>query len=243
MPALLQALDGELLGDGCLCVGKRYSNACFRLQAKARGQVLLAHAVLHSLGGDLHSFVRKSSGYRTTPTVMWQWASHRSEFLTNLWKKWYRHGRKIVPPGFTLTSTSALHWYVGDGSLHKSQAQIVFCTDNFDRLSIQRLVKQLQDRGFHPSLRHTKKGHVRIALTGACVDLFLRWIGPCPVSEMEHKWALVSRKYATKRITEEEKTTIRRLRAEGCSYRQISSYIGRNIGTVHAVVNGRQRRA
>lgn len=240
---VLGALEGELLGDGCLCIGRRYANACFRLQAKARGQVLLAHAALSALGGEPVSFVRKSSGYRATPTEMWQWVSHRSAFLTSQYQRWYVEGRKIVPHDLELTALSALHWYVGDGSLHRSQAQITLCTDNFDALSISRLKKQLELHGLQPRIRHTEKEHLRLALTGSCVDLFLAWIGPCPVPELSHKWAVVERAYSTKRLTEVEKQTIRQLRQQGNSYQQVAVRTGRNISTVHEAVNGRARRA
>lgn len=240
---VLEALEGELLGDGSLLVGRRYTNAKFQLQAKSRDQVLLAHSSMHVLGGEPVPFTRKSSGYRTTPVQMWQWASHRSQCLTEQWQRWYPQGQKIVPPDFVLTARSALHWYIGDGSLHKGQAQITLCTDSFDELSIHRLRVQLQERNLLPSVLITKKGHLRLVLSGSCVDKFLELVGPCPVPGMEYKWAVVPRKYSTKRVSVAERETMRGLRQYGYSYSWISTVTGRNISTVHEAVNGRKRRA
>jgi hypothetical protein len=239
----LQALEGELLGDGSLYIGKRYTNACFQLQAKAQGQVHLAFAALSHLGGHPHSFIRNSSGYRSTPVQMYGWRSHRSALLTEMYHEWYHAGVKAVPRDFTLTPTSALHWYIGDGSLHRAQASIVLCTDNFDELSIRHLQNELFSNGFQPTTRTTCKGHLRLALTGACVDAFLIWVGSCPIPEMVHKWSVVSRKYSTKRVSLQERRVILQLRAQNYSYSNIAKRVGRNISTVHEVVNGRVRRA
>ncbi len=239
----VDAFEGELLGDGCLCIGRRYTNACFRLQAKAEGQVLFAYDALYGLGGRPISFVRRSSGYRVTPTKMWQWVSRRSEFLTDQYRRWYLNGKKIVPADFNLTALSALHWYIGDGSLHPTQAQVVLCTDNFDDVSVRRLETQLSCRELLPKRRRTNKGHVRLALTGSCVDKFLSWIGPCPVPELSHKWLVIERKYSTKRVSDQEKTLMRYLREAGYSYQEVSARTSRNISTVHEAVNGRVRHA
>lgn len=239
----VEALEGELLGDGSLLIGKRYKNAKFQLQAKARGQVLLAHAALHVLGGEPTSFIRKSSGYRTTPTRMWQWASHRHEFLTVERQRWYPSGTKIVPPDFRLSPLAALHWFVGDGSLHPTQAKVTLCTDNFDELSVKRLCQQLVRLGFSPYLSTTSKGHQRINLSGWDCDTWFDVVGPCVVSEMAHKWSVVKRKYSTKRVSAQEKERVLFFRAQGLFYSEIARKVGRNISTVWEAVNGRNRRA
>ena len=239
----VEALEGELLGDGSLLIGKRYKNAKFQLQAKCRGQVLLAHTALHVLGGEPSSFVRKSSGYRTTPTEMWQWSSHRHEFLTAERHRWYPNGKKIVPPDFNLSPLAALHWFVGDGSLHPTQAKVTLCTDNFDELSMERLCQQLVRFGLSPYLSVTSKKHQRINLSGWDCDGWFNIIGPCVVSEMEHKWSVVKRKYSTKRVSPREKERIQFFRAQGLSYPQIAHKVGRNVSTVWEAVNGRKRRA
>jgi LAGLIDADG DNA endonuclease family/Homeodomain-like domain len=242
-PKMREALEGELLGDGSLVVGHRYQNARFQLQAKSRGQVLLAHAALHTLGGEPAPFIRKSSGYRTSPCRMWQWLSHRHVFLTEQHRRWYPNGVKIVPPDFKLTAVSALHWFVGDGSLHSRQAQVILCTDNFDELSIERLMQQLLLLGLSSYTSRTSKGNQRICLSGVDCDKWFDTIGPCVVPDMVHKWSVVPRRYHTKRVNLRERERILLLRQKGLSYTKVAERIGRNISTVWEAVNGRKRRA
>ena len=52
---------------------------------------------------------------------------------------WYPNNVKIVPRTLQLTPTTALHWYLGDGSLDNHQG-LIFCTDSFDASDIDFLI-------------------------------------------------------------------------------------------------------
>jgi hypothetical protein len=240
-PEELEALQGELLGDGSLLVGARYCNAKFSLQTVYKSQADFTYRALCRLGGGLHTFERDNA-LSLRRTKYYMFASQRCPALTKIWGEWYPNGRKIVPHNLVLTPRAALHWYIGDGSLHKSQATIVFCTDSFDDKSIDQLRCGLQDNGITTSKRKSQRGHPRIGISGRDVDTFLEWVGPCPVVEHQRKWAVVERKYITKRCTPAERQRAKALREVGLSYAEVAIQIQRNISTVYELINGRSLR-
>lgn len=188
----LRSLEGELLGDGCLLLGRRYKNACFQIQSAYHGQVRAAVDDISQIvkfGTGPHKFSRVNS-FTGKFHSMWQLRSRRSRFLTKLYSRWYTDGKKSVPSDFRLTKESALHWYIGDGSLHKTYGFIILCTDNFDNDSIFHLLMELKRTGFDATLAKSSKGYPRIRLNRENASRFLSWIGPCPVPELIHKWAL-----------------------------------------------------
>jgi hypothetical protein len=230
------ALDGELLGDGSLFVGKRYSNARFQLQPAYEGQARFAEGSLFDFGGKTVSFVRKVSGFRSSPSVVWMYNTPRIPTITVQWKRWYPNHTKAVPEDFILSQTSALHWYVGDGSLHKQNPRIVFCTDSFDDLSVQRLMTQLRNNDFSPRLTKSSKKASRIELGVGDVEHFLHWIGPCPVPELSYKWEPQFRAKRNKWMSEEELVLLWQLHAEGMKIGDISRKLGRSYHTVYSIV-------
>lgn len=241
-PAELKVLEGELLGDGTVFIGARYTNAKFQLQTAYEGQLRFAQAGLHRLGGHTAQFFRKTPLHTSAGSHMWQWSTQRTSVLTEIHKKWYPAGTKIVPVDFRLTPASGAHWYVGDGSLHKQNPRIVFCTDSFDELSIERLRRQLYDVvGLDTRIRITARGHTRIELGVDGVSTWLSFIGPCPVPELAHKWQPNFRATRLRQFYENELARIDALAANGSSCSEIAKTLNRPYHSIYGVLQKRQR--
>lgn len=243
MSEIRECLEGELLGDGYLRIRKNYVNAIFQLQTKYVGQALFAMASMHKLGGVLREVVRKPGKFNKKPYIMQCWESHAQAWLTFEFKRWYIAGRKIVPADFVLTRTSALHWYVGDGSLHRGNPRIVLCTDGFDEVSVRRLLRQLEFQGFHPRRRLSTKRKPRIELGVGDVDSWLSWIGPCPVFELQHKWDVTFREKRNRYLPALDRYSVRNLHDKGCTCAEIATRLGRSYHTIYSVLHERRNHA
>lgn len=229
----MEGLEGELLGDSSLVIGKRYHNAAFRLQARSRGQVILAYARLVILGGAAPSRFMRKTVYHKQPVEYWQWRSRRHEVLTQQRRRWYPDGVKIVPEDFQLTPISALHWYVGDGCLRRKSPAITLCTDCFDTQSIRKLMMELANCGFTANPEPHRKGF-RIRLGAGEVSNWLSWIGPCPVPSMEYKWQPVFYDRRNPPLSARDKRFIEELLKDGVGYRQIADMVGRSYTTIYS---------
>jgi hypothetical protein len=111
---LLEILDGELLGDGCL-VKPKTSSALF-CYGTSRGPYIawLADLLcLHGLEGKAYG-PRCNTG--SFGKISFDYHSKRYPELYDLYQRWYPNGKKAVPRDLRLTPTVCRHWYIGDGT-------------------------------------------------------------------------------------------------------------------------------
>lgn len=77
-----------------------------------------------------------------------------SVLFKSFYDRWYPHGsiKVSVPEDLELNPTVCLHWYMGDGSLDCREQVKMFDinlhTENFNKQSIDILLKKLLDIGF-----------------------------------------------------------------------------------------------
>jgi len=112
--------------------------------------------------------------------------------LLNYYRKWYPNTKKIVPKRFLFNKESAKIWYLDDGFLHRNRA-INFCTDGFNKESVDILIKKLESLGFKPKISIIKKWKknnrkIRIRLNSIDSEKFLELIGFCSVKCYKYKW-------------------------------------------------------
>lgn len=186
----LEVLEGELLGDGCLqkYVSRPLGNYYFIMCTSSRGHALYLKGVLpKGLFADNSPWLSKD-GY-------WNLKSRSAPKLTELRKKWYLEGRKVVPRDLELTPTVCYYWYVGDGCLEKSWGayRIRFSTEGFDEESIQRVRRRLAEKGFRARVwsagMSIKDGAgLRVFLSTKDTSQFLKWIGKPKIQDYGHKW-------------------------------------------------------
>jgi LAGLIDADG DNA endonuclease family len=188
---LLQILDGELLGDGC--IPKSHTASAQFCYATPRSLYLEWLAKLlerHGLPGRISGPFAKSVGQ-----PCYQYTSKWYPELADLRQRWYPHGTKIVPHDLILTPTVCRHWYIGDGSIKQPphHPYIVMCTHGFTHEDVEFLVSLLEP--IAPGARVGKPVHAGppLWLGKKAALAFLEYIGECPEPIREvygYKWRL-----------------------------------------------------
>jgi len=189
-PRLLDILEGELLGDGCISSHTPQS-AFYQHSSRFRSYLLWLRAKLQALelnGGKIH---RRAYGLSQSgsPIIDWHWSSWHYEELLSLRSKWYPKGRKAIPNNLVLNDKKLLHWYLGDGSLSLSNGSsgkpsIYLAAQGFTAEGRAFLTDQLNKLGFKANAQ--KSGKIYIS-TMSTPD-FLDYIGPCPIECYAYKW-------------------------------------------------------
>lgn len=156
----MEVLDGILLADGHLdasSIAARLTYGCeFR-------------RTLYDIEEQLDlSF----SPHCKSKTGCWHFKSHSYIDLLAERKRWYPNGKKIVPDDVRLTPRSAYWWYIGDG--YKTKYGLCFCTDSFNKKSIDILRNKLFNLGYDTT--HVKSRN-RIRIKGSkSRNTFLCWV-------------------------------------------------------------------
>jgi hypothetical protein len=175
----LEIVSGELLGDGCLHVGRHYKNARFQWGGRFYGHGYIINSCL----GNLASFFAKSNGY-------WKLCSKAAVTFTEVYNKWYPNGKKMVPKDIALTPKVVLHWYMGDGYLKIRNGRlpnISLSTQCFGTACLKLLQSKLLEIGLVNTLNQNNNGQI-IRISSYYTNKFLEFIGPCPTIEYAYKW-------------------------------------------------------
>jgi hypothetical protein len=126
----MHIMMGSLLGDGYLEKGKKNKNARFKFKQcyKHRQYVEYIRSQLGECASSLRiALSRKPSrvnGKINHSTEAWSGEYLQSAYFwtkcdpifTDLWKEWYKEGRKTVPRTIRLNPTILAHWFAQDGS-------------------------------------------------------------------------------------------------------------------------------
>ena len=185
---LRQVLEGELLGDGCLRLGRSGLSAYFVYGTTRSSYCRWLAARLNALGlehtGPVKEWCRP--GHNTQS----RFATRRFPELADEYRRWYRP-KKRVPGDLELTPISAFHWYVGDGSMKQNYSPyIVIAAMCFPTDDVDRLVGQLRDQGID-ARRPTHPHGPPVNMRKDAALAFLDWIGPPPPEVAEdyaYKW-------------------------------------------------------
>jgi hypothetical protein len=192
-----QVLIGALLGDGHLALhkikGKVAGNSQFRYLTSLKDHTQYIASFFTNILTNETKNIKQSSFFdkRTNKTyVRYTMKTIDNIFFTELRKKWYPYGIKVIPPDLKLNSLLCLIWYLGDGDISKSKRScfIKLSTHCFKISDIKSiLLPQLKE--FHPVLYHgDKRGQYFIAIPKRYCRLFLNYIGDCPVPSLRYKW-------------------------------------------------------
>lgn len=189
---LLELLEGELLGDGCISMtGKR--SAHYQHTSKYAEYVAWLSKQFASLGLEQTGRLGKYRNNGFSNTIVYHYGSRSYPELVPIRKQWYPNGKKIVPEKLELTPLRMRQWYLGDGSLarHKDcDPGIHFATNGFDINSVNRLVGELQKQGFK-ARRQSSRNAINLSIHST--QDFLDYIGPCPVGCYDYKWDVFKR--------------------------------------------------
>lgn len=175
----LQVIEGELLGDGSLSVGRQYRNAKFQWGGKVQEHGQLIQNVL----GPFVIYFKPDRIYHKLIT-------HACCAFTPTWELWYCTGKKRAPENLSLTPTSLLHWYLGDGYFKtrpKRRPAIRLCTQGFSPRCLEIMTRELNRFGLNPHPERNNRGFVLYFPTSN-TERFLDVVGPCPIAQYSYKW-------------------------------------------------------
>ena len=178
-------INGELLGDGCLC--SQYGcSAAFHYSSKYLEYIQYVSNTLNSFGVEQVGSIRKV--VRKNGHSCYNYASRSYVELLLIRNRWYPNGKKKVPRDIVLVPTTLRQWYIGDGCLQHNFARapwIILATDSFSIYDVDWLVEQLSEIGISSTRRPSNN---RICISSVSVKAFLDYVGECPVDCYKYKW-------------------------------------------------------
>ena len=188
-PHMLNWINGELLGDGCLNRPPLMQSARFNYSSKYMEYTWYVSRTLQSFGivqsGEIHKYLHKIHN-----SYSFVYISRSYIELRMLYDIWYPWGKKAIPEGLLLPSVTCRQWYIGDGCLQHRQERrpfITLCTECFSVTDVDWLVSRLVALGFDTT-RQSKSNRIRIS--SYSTEDFLNYIGECPVECYKYKWDL-----------------------------------------------------
>jgi len=136
---------GSLLGDGSLKIQKNYANARFAFKHSIKQKEYFYWKVqnLKEIAGEHCVFSQSNDGYGGDKL---RFQSLALENLTEIHTLVCKHNRLKIRRKWLnlLTPLSLAVWWLDDGSIISNGRKGVFCTDGFDKKSVQVLAKYLE---------------------------------------------------------------------------------------------------
>lgn len=141
-PEQKSVLIGSLLGDGTLRLGQRAINANFKVEhgLQQKEYVFWKYKVFRPWVFTEPKLSYRYDGSGKKYQKSWWFRTIRHPLLTELYRRFYKDGRKIVPPtiGLDLNPLALAVWVMDDGSFSKNKIDI--STYSFTLPEIERLV-------------------------------------------------------------------------------------------------------
>jgi len=186
-PEAIEWINGELFGDGCIQKSSKYS-VKFSYSSKHIEYIEYVRDTLKSFGIKQAGKINECY-HKKMDCYSYHYCSLCYPELMPIYKKWYPNGKKTIPQDIQLTPLILRQHYIGDGCLmHRSDSRpfITLATCGFTVLGVEILVKQLNKLGFKAT---RKVAENRIGIPVDSTKAFLKYIGDCPVSCYQYKWA------------------------------------------------------
>lgn len=183
-PKQKEVVIGCILGDGYLrkLEGRRDAFLEINHSIKAKEYVDWKWKILESIAASPPKSRRQNKG-------LWKEAyrffTRQHPELTELWEKFYKNSKKIVPKGFTLTPLSLAVWFMDDGSRTKKGDVYLNC-QQFDFESQRRLLHALRLLGIRARMNKDGK-YYRIRIYKESLPKFFEIIKPYIHPSMQYK--------------------------------------------------------
>lgn len=183
-PRQREIVIGCILGDGYLrkLPGRRDAFLEVNHSIKAKEYVDWKYR-------ELKDFVKSPPKSRKQNKGMWKQAyrffTRQHKEFTELWEKFYKEGKKVIPRGFTLTPLSLAVWFMDDGSRTKKGDVYLNC-QQFDFSSQRRLLHALRLLGIRARMNKDGK-HYRIRIYKESLPAFFQTILPYIHPSMQYK--------------------------------------------------------
>jgi len=158
-----KALFGMLLGDGGIRISKTSKQ-------KTTARYNLSHSYIQEEFGDIKSKILNCFNIKKTPKNPYKkskksfsWITKMSPYLFDVYERFYKNGKKIIPNDFCSNDLSELGlaiWFLDDGSFHKKQEYSLLCTDCFSKKDVERLSNIIQEKFNIKSTFNNKKNRL-----------------------------------------------------------------------------------
>jgi len=185
-PKAIKWINGELLGDGCLCSQSAYS-ARFSYGSKYFEYCQYVSNILKSFGVKQTGNIREQY-YKEYNSYVYYYTSLSYVELLPIYKQWYPNGKKIIPKNIKLTPLTMRQWYIGDGYLKhpkNGRPTIELATCGFLISDVNWLIRRLSDLGFKATRWITNN---TINISTKSTKEFLDYIGDCPINCYKYKF-------------------------------------------------------
>lgn len=174
---------GCLLGNGYMRIvpGGRDAFLEINHSIKARDYVDWKYSELRRICTSLPT--ERSSG--SDGRRAYRFNTKQMEELTELHRRFYRIGKKTVPPNLHLDPLALAVWYQDDGSKCRS-SDVYLNTQQFSLLDQKRLLHQLREYGIRARLNKDKQ-YYRVRILKDSIPLFMKTIEKDVVPSMRYK--------------------------------------------------------
>lgn len=191
-------LDGLMLGDGCLTLGRNARNPCLHITRTAADMDYLRWTadVFSARLTEASIRVRDIDDPRTRKTYhSAQLRTRHDPALLSERHRWYPDGAKVVPKDLALTATTVAVWFADDGSVTEASRrtpEIKFATHGFQEAEVRRLAALLADRyaAKFPVYEESGLGQFTIRAFGPASKALLRDIDQVfpPLARKSERW-------------------------------------------------------
>lgn len=207
---------GELLGDGSIYKSGTTSGGFVNSTSRKKYLEWLYLDIFKRAGIETmkEGITTTTSNPRDNFTIKQDTISYRARTLSYLQfgefrKKWYPNDNKIVPDDVIITPTVLMHWYLGDGSIHRKighnklrgktsyiYKNVYLHTNGFKIKECELLADKLISIGFEfKVVRHNSNGVINYQLKlmkpAENNEKFFSYMGDCPIELTDiygYKW-------------------------------------------------------
>jgi len=176
---------GSILGDGYIRILSGRNNAFLEINHsfKAKEYVDWKYFVLKNICQSSPK-KRMIDGKR----IAYRFFSKQYPKITNLWKLFYKNGRKIIPKKFKLNPIILAVWFMDDGSKCRNQDIYLNC-QQFAIKDQKELLSALRKMGLKARLNRDKK-YYRIRFLKESIERLNKIIYPFVVPSMKYKLSM-----------------------------------------------------
>ncbi len=172
---------GSLLGDGYLRIVRGRKNAFLEVNHALRQKAYVdwKYSILRSISRSAPK-ARSGNGNR----IAYRFTTRQHPELTELFSRFYKNGRKLVPE-FRADPVTIAVWFMDDGSMCRS-SDVYFNTQQFDFEDQKRCMALLSEFAIESSLNRDKQ-YWRIRIIKSSLPKLWTLITPNIIPAMNYK--------------------------------------------------------
>ncbi|MEK9194737.1 MAG: LAGLIDADG endonuclease [Patescibacteria group bacterium] len=173
---------GSILGDGYIRIMPGRKDAFLEVNHaySAKEYVDWKYAMLQSIAGSIPK-ARKRNGRR----IAYRFYTRQHPEITELFRKFYRNGRKIIPDDIQVNAVALAVWYMDDGSQCRT-SDVYLNTQQFTEKDQIRLIQLLSRMGIESRMNRDKI-YWRLRIIKSSLPRFRELIQDYIIPELRYK--------------------------------------------------------